>query len=469
LSGLLDFIPPWVKEALGMSPGWAARMAEVMQSAATRLFGTGDSPPELPPPPPPEPPPDTGGSGPAQEAIEQLSAEILRLQEQITAMQSAAADANTQSADNSQSGRATNEGLLSDQLAAAAALAPQGSTPDAQAAALAAMQKQIDALTQNVADKAANAQGIADTLRNLGAGMPGMGMPPMGMPGMGGVSPLGMGGMGAPPAVTPITPSPAPEVTAKPLEDTLKPPVVTPVSTSPPEATPQVRTPTPVEPLRPVEPLTPAAVVATPPPAPSAAPASSPGPTDRAATPPAGAAAGDKQITLPSGQVVTAPNAAAAEAVRSALSQPAGKGDVATTAYSGTGVSLPTDGEEPGRKIDPADLQPGDIAVFDDHTALVAGNGQLVDADGSLQPLGVINDNGSNFHGFYRPTETTAPETADAPAAVNSPATAGVSASTTAAPPNTAAPAAMATPLVAAGAATSKPGATPAPPADNVR
>jgi hypothetical protein len=106
------------------------------------------------------------------------------------------------------------------------------------------------------------------------------------------------------------------------------------------------------------------------------------------------------RITLPSGQVVTAPNPAAAKAVRNALNQPAGKGDVATLAYAGTGVTIPTDGADPGRKIHPSDLQPGDIAVFDDHTAIVAGNGQLVGPDGKLQPLGVINDT-PGFKGVF--------------------------------------------------------------------
>ncbi|EUA17326.1 hypothetical protein I552_0527 [Mycobacterium xenopi 3993] len=40
----------------------------------------------------------------------------------------------------------------------------------------------------------------------------------------------------------------------------------------------------------------------------------------------------------------------------------------------------------PGRKIDPADLQPGDIAVFDDHTAIVAGNGQLIGPTANCSP-----------------------------------------------------------------------------------
>lgn len=428
--GLLDIlIPPWARDVV-VGPGWRIIAAEynALMHAAGKLFGTGEPPRQLPPPPPPALPPSTEGSGPAQEEIDKLSEQITELQQQIAAMQTAADQAATQSGTNSQEGSKTNEGLLSDNVAADA-LAPQGNTPDAQAAALAAMQQQIDALTQNVQDKATNANGIADALRNFGSAMPAMGMPSMGMPGGG--LPMGLGGLGGAgtPAVSPIAPPPAPTLTARPTEDTLKPPPVTStVAAEEPRVTPAVAELPPAMPTS-----IPAAGPSSPAPAATIPAAAKP------AQPAAAAAAQGKQITLPSGQVVTAPNAAAADAVRAALSQPAGKGDVATTAYAGTGVTIPTDGAEPGRKIDPADLQPGDIAVFGDHTALVAGNGQLVGPDGKLQPLGVINDS-SNFHGFYRPTET-----ADTPAAVTTPATAGVSASTH--PPAPGSPPVMAAPL----------------------
>ena len=416
MSGLLDILfPPWARDAV-VGPGWRIIAAEyeALFHAAGKLFGSGEPPRQLPPPPPPAPLPPTGGSGPAQEEIDKLSEQILQLQQQIEAMHTAAGQAATQSGTNSQEGNQTNSGLLSDQLAQEA-LAPQGTSPDAQAAALAAMQQQIDALTQNVQDKATNATGIADALRNLGTAMPSMGMPSMGMPGGG--LPLGLGGLGGlggAPAVSPLNAPPPPSVTARTSDDTLAPPQVASMAAAAESrvtaAEPSALVSTPIPAAAAESPLTsvPAAVPAAAKPAPAAAPPAVQG----------------KQITLPSGQVVNAPNAAAADAVRTALSQPAGKGDVATTAYAGTGVDIPADGAEPGRKIDPADLQPGDIAVFGDHTALVAGNGQLVGPDGKLQPLGVINDS-NDFHGFYRPTET-----ADTPAAVTAPATAGMSAST---------------------------------------
>lgn len=462
MSGLLDILfPPWARDVV-VGPGWRIIAAEyeALFHAAGKLFGSGEPPRQLPPPPPPAPPPSTGGSGPAQEEIDKLSEQILQLQQQIEAMHTAAGQAADQSATNSQEGNQTNSGLLSDQLAQEA-LAPQGTSPDAQAAALAAMQQQIDALTQNVQDKATNATGIADALRNLGTAMPSMGMPSMGMPGGGGL-PLGLGGLsglGGAPAVSPLNAPPPPSVTARPADDTLAPPQVASMAAAEePRVTaaePSALVSTPIPAAAAESPLTsvPAAVPAAAKPAPAAAGAAPP-------------AAQGKQITLPSGQVVNAPNAAAADAVRTALSQPAGKGDVATTAYAGTGVDIPTDGAEPGRKIDPADLQPGDIAVFGDHTALVAGNGQLVGSDGKLQPLGVINDS-NNFHGFYRPTET-----ADTPAAVTTPATAGVSASTPAtatAGANTLMAAPMASPTSNTAPSKPSPGQPASPPPDHVR
>lgn len=443
-------IPPWADDLLGATVvGLAARQYLALRDATRSLFGAGETPAPLPPPPPPQPPPPAGGSGPTQTEIDQLTAQITALQQQIAAMQSAAAQAGSDSAANSDTGRTTQDGLLSDEIAKEA-LAPQGTTPDAQAAALAALQQQIDALTSNVQDKAGTADGIAEALRTLSTGMPSMGMPSMGMPPLGGLG--GFGGLGAPP-VSPVTATPPPAVTARAVEDLTAPPVV---STA--NETPRVDNPVPV----PAAVIPPAAGPAATPPraAPAAAPA---GPT-KPTPPPAAAApaAGSTQISLPSGQTVTAPNAAAASAVRAALNQPAGRGDVATTAYAGTGVDIPTDGAEPGRRIDPADLQPGDIAVFGDHTALVAGNGQLVGADGKLQPLGVIND-ANNFQGFYRPTET-----ADAPAAVIPPATVGASAS----PPPTPGSTVLATPAALVPGALSKPAAAgpPSPTSpDNVR
>lgn len=254
MSGLLDdLIPPWAKNLLVVSPVLGVLAAEfsVLRAASTKLFGTGEQPRPMPPPPPPALPPATGGSGPTQEEIDKLSEQIGQLQQQIAAMHTAADTTTGQSGANSQEGSRTNQGLLSD-TAAADALAPQGSTPDAQAAALAAMQQQIDALTQNVQDKATNANGIADALRNLSTAMPSMGMPSMGMPGGG--LPLGLGGLGGlgAPSVSPLNTPPAPSVTARPTEAPVKAPQVTsmaptePHVASAPDPTPVISTPTSV-------------------------------------------------------------------------------------------------------------------------------------------------------------------------------------------------------------------------------
>lgn len=432
MSGLLDhLLPGWAGDVvLGPVVDALSRQYNAYMKSVVTLFGTGQAPRDLPPPPAPPALPSTGGTGPTQDEVDKLNEQIAQLGQQITRMHEQVGQATAQSEDNSTQGRQDTEGIINDGEAAQAALTPQTGTAEGQAAALQAMQQQIDALTQTIQSKASNANGIADALRTLGTVMPGMGMPsvgmpPMGLPGM--AMPFGGlgGGFGGAPQVAALpTPAP-PAVTAHPTEEPPAPPRVT----TPPGADQAGYD----KPVITTTPATPVPAETAPAPAPAAVPSAPPPatpPTQPSATPPPHQpAAGGTRITLPSGQVVSAPNEAAAAAVRTALTQPVGHGDVATTAYSGTGVSIPTDGAEPGRKVDPADLQPGDIAVFNDHTALVAGNGQLVGADGKLQPLGVIND-ATNFHGFFRPTET-----ADTPAAASTPASAptGVSAPTPAA------------------------------------
>ncbi len=370
------------------------------------LFGSGDEP-NLPAPPQGPTPTTPSGQGAAIERIDDVNAALADIQQQLKDMHEAAAEAAGQTGLNSHQGRSLHDQILAEGSLLGSELAPQGGLPEADAGRLAAMQQQIDELTNNVADKATAANGIADTLRNLGSGMPGMGMgggPGLGLPSLGGglpglSSPLGGGpGLGAPTVNSPGDGALDPPELSTPDDHALDPPDLAPG----PDA-PAVASPVPITPAVPF-------------------PASP-------ATSDSGVAAGEaaekvpaasetaKDITLPGGHVVTAPNPAAATAVRNAVTNPAGSGDVATTAYADTDVDILTDGADPGRKVDPADVAPGDIAVFDDHTALVAGNGQLVGSDGKLQPLGIINDS-PGFKGFFRPTEDedlTPP--ADVPAA----------------------------------------------------
>ncbi|MBZ4571618.1 hypothetical protein GBQ13_00735 [Mycobacterium avium subsp. hominissuis] len=50
--------------------------------------------------------------------------------------------------------------------------------------------------------------------------------------------------------------------------------------------------------------------------------------------------------------------------------------------------------------VDPASARPGDIAVFADHTAIVAGNGRLIGPSGQQHPTG------PGVQGIFRPAQT---------------------------------------------------------------
>lgn len=354
------------------------------------LFGAGGML-LLPSPPKKTLQPAPDGQGPAHQEIDKVNATLEEMKKQLDELHKAGESAAAAAGANSDDGRMLSERILSEGGQLDPGLTAQGTTPEADAGRMAAIQQQVDELAKNVQDKANKANDIADSLRNMGmGGMPGLGggMPGLGGgPGMGmpaGLSPLGGSGLGAPsPVSAPGGDAMKPAEVSKLGDDVLKPSPIQ--DSNAPVAAPVAGT------------------GATAPPAGNAPPpgtAATPAPE---AKPKAEAASTSKEITLPGGQVVTARSAEAAQAVRNALEKPTGTGDMATAAYAGTGVDIPTDGADPGHKVDPADVKPGDIAVCDDHTAIVAGNGQLIGPDGQLQPLGVIND-WQGFKGFFDPT-----------------------------------------------------------------
>ncbi|MGW6695513.1 C40 family peptidase [Rhodococcus sp. NPDC054953] len=127
------------------------------------------------------------------------------------------------------------------------------------------------------------------------------------------------------------------------------------------------------------------------------------------------------EVFLPDGSTAMAPNREAADAVRNALSQQGvpyswggttpGQGldcsGLTQWAYGEAGVDIPRLAQEQsvGSAVDPSDLRPGDLAVWDGHVAMVIGNGQMVEAGDPVQVSSVRTDNiGMSFHGFYRPT-----------------------------------------------------------------
>lgn len=117
------------------------------------------------------------------------------------------------------------------------------------------------------------------------------------------------------------------------------------------------------------------------------------------------------QSPLPTTAVALNPNAAAA--VRQALADTEARGNlgkrVAVGAISRSAADMlwaepqPRNADirdplPPVIPVDPASARPGDIAVFADHTAIVAGNGQLIGPAGQQQ-----HPTGPGFRGIFRP------------------------------------------------------------------
>ena len=126
-------------------------------------------------------------------------------------------------------------------------------------------------------------------------------------------------------------------------------------------------------------------------------------------------------VRLPDGSVVMAPNAVAASAVRHALTQlgvpyqwggtTPGVGldcsGLTQWAYREAGLNIPRLAQEQdiGGAIAQSSAQPGDLAVWDGHVAMIVGNGTMIEAGDpvKLSPIRTSNlDQG--FQGFWRPT-----------------------------------------------------------------
>jgi peptidoglycan DL-endopeptidase CwlO len=126
-------------------------------------------------------------------------------------------------------------------------------------------------------------------------------------------------------------------------------------------------------------------------------------------------------VRLPDGSTVMAPNDTAASAVRHALTQlgvPYRWGGEAPGvamdcsgltqwAYHEAGLDLPRLAQEQdiGTAVGRGSLQPGDLAVWDGHVAMIVGNGQMIEAGDpvKLSPIRTTNA-GQGFQGFWRPT-----------------------------------------------------------------
>jgi peptidoglycan DL-endopeptidase CwlO len=126
-------------------------------------------------------------------------------------------------------------------------------------------------------------------------------------------------------------------------------------------------------------------------------------------------------VRLPDGSSAMAPNAVAADAVRHALTQLGVPYDWGGTApgvgldcsgltqwaYHEAGLDLPRLAQEQdiGAHVSPGGLLPGDLAVWDNHVAMIVGDGMMIEAGDPVQlsPIRTTNA-GQGFQGFWRPT-----------------------------------------------------------------
>ena len=229
------------------------------------------------------------------------------------------------------------------------------------------------------------------------------GMNPLGaLGGMGGMNPLGgLGGLSG------LGGSPSNPVAALPAAAKADP--VKPIEAKTPEDTK-------VSPVQPVntapqnEPLSPAApLAAEQQPAPAAAGHPDGGPHTPAAEQVAHPGAdGKPTVTLPDGKVVDAADPRAAQAAQTALDGAGPGGDAAQKAYSQTGVDLPSDGKNPGAKVDPADMRPGDVLKWGDKTMVAVAPGLVADPShpGVTHTLADVLKDPNGFQGVFRPTES---------------------------------------------------------------
>jgi cell wall-associated NlpC family hydrolase len=126
-------------------------------------------------------------------------------------------------------------------------------------------------------------------------------------------------------------------------------------------------------------------------------------------------------VNLPDGSSAEAPNEIAAQAVRNAMtalgtpyvwgaSNPPSGTDcsgLTSWAYGNAGLELPrhSAAQAMGASVDPSQLAPGDLVVWNGHVAMVVGNGQMIEAGDPVQINPIRTSNiGMPFLGFYRPT-----------------------------------------------------------------
>jgi cell wall-associated NlpC family hydrolase len=133
------------------------------------------------------------------------------------------------------------------------------------------------------------------------------------------------------------------------------------------------------------------------------------------------APAADLTVKLPDGSTVRAPNKVAAAAVRNALTQLGVRyqrgakspntafdcSGLTQWAYHKAGKNIPrvSRDQDVGARISRRDVQPGDLAVWNGHVAMIVGHGKMIEAGSPVELSHIrITNNGMAFRGFFRPT-----------------------------------------------------------------
>ncbi|WP_051898833.1 NlpC/P60 family protein [Sciscionella sediminilitoris] len=132
---------------------------------------------------------------------------------------------------------------------------------------------------------------------------------------------------------------------------------------------------------------------------------------------------GTKKVQLPGGKEVEAPNERAAAAVRAALSRkglPYVWGGTNPTkgmdcsgltqwSYGQAGIKIPRTAasQTVGQKVDPKDMQPGDLLIWTGHVAMYIGDGQIIEEpqpgeNCHIRPVRMTNA-GEKMLGVFRP------------------------------------------------------------------
>jgi hypothetical protein len=127
--------------------------------------------------------------------------------------------------------------------------------------------------------------------------------------------------------------------------------------------------------------------------------------TDASSEKPDSPPTGPTTVTLPNGETVTAASSQLAAVIKAAAG-----GVPIMDAFQQQGMTIPAPGTAVTHPIEPAQVKPGDIGIFNDRHALALGHNEAL-LDGQIQRTSAVS--GPSFLGWVHPPT---PVTASAPA-----------------------------------------------------